>query len=228
MFVVGATVVPHLRCIRAMTIIAIDGPAASGKGTLGRLLAGHYRLRHLDTGLIYRAVAKALLEGGYSPTNRARAVATAETLDFAGVDDEAALKTQAVGEAASLVSAFPEVRAALLAFQRSFGRTPPGAVLDGRDIGTVVFPAADVKIFVTATPEVRARRRAAELRAGGVAADETEVLADILRRDERDSKRAVAPLQPAPDAHLLDTTHLDIDAAFRAAIDIVEAVRAGR
>jgi cytidylate kinase len=210
-----------------MTIIAIDGPAASGKGTLARRLADHYRLRHLDTGLIYRAVAKALLAAGHSPTDRARAVTAAEALDFAGFD-ESALKTQAVGEAASLVAAFPEVRAALLAFQRSFACTPPGAVLDGRDIGTIVFPDADVKIFVTATPEVRARRRAAELRAAGVCADETEVLADILRRDERDTRRAAAPLVPAPDAHLLDTTHLDIDAAFRAAIDIVEAVRAGR
>jgi cytidylate kinase len=210
-----------------MTIIAIDGPAASGKGTLGRQLAGHYRLRHLDTGLLYRAVAKTLLDGGHAPTNRARAVAAAEALDFGGFD-EAALKSQGVGEAASLVSAFPEVRAALLAYQRRFGRTPPGAVLDGRDIGTVVFPGADVKIFVTATAEVRARRRTAELRASGAVADEREVLADILRRDARDTGRAAAPLRPAPDAHLLDTTHLDIDAAFRAAIDIVEAVRAGR
>jgi cytidylate kinase len=210
-----------------MTIIAIDGPAASGKGTLGRQLAGHYRLRYLDTGLLYRAVAKTLLDGGHAPTNRARAVAAAEALDFGGFD-EAALKSQGVGEAASLVSAFPEVRAALLAYQRRFGRTPPGAVLDGRDIGTVVFPGADVKIFVTATAEVRARRRTAELRASGAVADEREVLADILRRDARDTGRAAAPLRPAPDAHLLDTTHLDIDAAFRAAIDIVEAVRAGR
>ena len=140
--------------------------------------------------------------------------------------DERALKSPAVGEAASLVSAIPEVRAALLVFQRNFGRTPPGAVLDGRDIGTVIFPDADVKIFVTASPEVRARRRAAELRRRR--RNEAEVLADIRRRDERDMSRATAPLKPAPDAHLLDTTHLDIDAAFRAAIDIVEAVRAGR
>jgi cytidylate kinase len=210
-----------------MTIIAIDGPAASGKGTLGRRLAEHYRLRHLDTGLLYRAVAKAVLDAGRSPTDRAHAAAAAAALDFTGLD-EAALKSQVVGEAASLVSAFPEVRSALLAFQRTFGRTPPGAVIDGRDIGTVVFPGADVKIFVTATPQVRARRRAAELRAAGVPAAETEVLVDILRRDERDASRAAAPLKPASDAHLLDTTHLDIDAAFRAAIDIVEAVRAGR
>jgi CMP/dCMP kinase len=208
-------------------IIAIDGPAASGKGTLGKRLAVHYGLRHLDTGLIYRAVAKALLDAGHSPENRARALAAAEALDPSRFD-EAALKSQAVGEAASLVSAVPEVRKAVLAFQRNFGRTPPGAVLDGRDIGTVVFPDADVKIFVTATAEVRARRRAVELREAGNRADEAEVLADIQRRDERDTKRAVAPLKAAPEAHLLDTTHLDIDAAFRAAIDIVEAVQAGR
>jgi cytidylate kinase len=208
-------------------IIAIDGPAASGKGTLGKQLAVHYGLRHLDTGLIYRAAAKALLDGGHSPDNRARAVAAAEALDPSRFD-EPALKRQAVGEAASLVSAIPEVRKAVLAFQRNFGRTPPGAVLDGRDIGTVIFPDADVKIFVTATAEVRARRRTLELEQAGDRINEAEVLADIRRRDERDSKRAIAPLKMAPEAHLLDTTHLDIDAAFRAAIDIVEAVRAGR
>jgi CMP/dCMP kinase len=208
-------------------IIAIDGPAASGKGTLGKRLAAHYGLRHLDTGLIYRAVAKALLDAGHSPDNRARAVAAAEAIDPSRFD-EPALKRQAVGEAASLVSAIPEVRKAVLALQRNFGRTPPGAVLDGRDIGTVVFPDADVKIFVTATAQVRARRRALELEQAGHRVDEAEVLADIQRRDERDAKRAVAPLKAAPEAHLLDTTHLDIDAAFRAAIDIVEAVQAGR
>ncbi|HYY39572.1 MAG TPA: (d)CMP kinase [Xanthobacteraceae bacterium] len=208
-------------------IIAIDGPAASGKGTLGKLLAGHYGFRHLDTGLIYRAVAKAVLDAGHSPDDQARAVAAAEALDV-GRFEEAALKRQAVGEAASLVSAIPEVRKVVLAFQREFGRTPPGAVLDGRDIGTVIFPDADVKIFVTATAEVRARRRAAELEQAGERINAADVLADIRRRDERDSKRAIAPLKAASDAHLLDTTHLDIDAAFRAAIDIVEAVRAGR
>jgi cytidylate kinase len=208
-------------------IIAIDGPAASGKGTLGKRLAAQYGLRHLDTGLIYRAVAKAMLDAGHSPGNRARAVAAAEAIDPARFD-EPALKSQAVGEAASLVSAVPEVRGALLAFQRKFGRTPPGAVIDGRDIGTVIFPDADVKIFVTATPEVRASRRFAELRAAGTTVSEADVLADIQRRDERDTTRATAPLKAAPDAHLLDTTRLGIDAAFRAAIDIVEAVRAGR
>jgi cytidylate kinase len=208
-------------------IIAIDGPAASGKGTLGKRLAAHYGLRHLDTGLIYRAVAMALIEAGQRLDDREQAVAAARTLDSTKFD-EIRLKAHAIGEAASRVSAISEVREALLAFQRNFGRTPPGAVLDGRDIGTVIFPDAEVKIFVTASPHVRARRRATELQAAGGAVDEAEVLADILRRDERDTKRATAPLKPAPDAHLLDTTHLDIDAAFRAAVDIVEVVRAGR
>jgi CMP/dCMP kinase len=208
-------------------IIAIDGPAASGKGTLGKKLAAHYGLRHLDTGLIYRAVAKSVFDAGRRPDDKAAAIAAAQALDPAGFD-EPALKTHKVGEAASVVSAIPEVRAALLAFQRAFAAKPPGAVLDGRDIGTVICPDADVKIYVTATPEVRARRRAAEYRAQGRDIAEATVLADILKRDERDSQRAAAPLKQAPDAHLLDTTHLDIDAAIRAAIDIVEATRAGR
>ena len=208
-------------------IIAIDGPAASGKGTLGKRLAGHYRLRHLDTGLIYRAVAQALLDAGHALDDRVRAAAAARALDPAQFD-EIRLKSHRVGEAASIVSAIPEVLAALVAFQRDFGRTPPGAVLDGRDIGTVIFPDADVKIFVTATPEVRARRRAAELERAGDRVNEADILADIRRRDERDSNRAAAPLKAAADAYLLDTTHKDIDAAFRAAVDIVEAVRAGR
>ena len=208
-------------------IIAIDGPAASGKGTLGKRLAAHYGLRHLDTGLLYRAVAKALLDEGTPLDDRAAAVAAARALD-ASAFDEKVLKSHAVGEAASLVSAIPEVRDALLDFQRDFGRSPPGAVLDGRDIGTVIFPDAEVKILVTATAQERARRRTLELEAAGRKVSEAEILADILRRDERDTKRAVAPLKAAPDAHLLDTTHLDIDAAFRAAVAIVEAVRAGR
>ena len=208
-------------------IIAIDGTAASGKGTLGKRLAAHFGLRHLDTGLIYRAVAKTLLDAGHPLEDVAQAVSAACTLDPAGFD-EAALKRYEIGEAASIVSAVPEVRAALITFQRDFGRMPPGAVLDGRDIGTVIFPDADVKIFVDAAPAVRAQRRAAEIRQAGGQVSEAEVLADIHRRDERDTKRKVAPLKPAPDAHLLDTTHLDIDAAIRAAIDIVEAVRAGR
>jgi cytidylate kinase len=205
-------------------IIAIDGPAASGKGTLGKRLAGHFGLRHLDTGLIYRAVAKMLLDSGHRLDDVPRAVAAARTLDPAQFE-EGLLKRYDIGEAASVVSALPDVRTALLDFQRDFGRTPPGAVLDGRDIGTIIFPDAEVKIFVDAAPEVRARRRATEL---GNQVSEADVLADILRRDERDRNRAAAPLKAAPDAHLLDTTHLDIDAAFRAAVDIVEAVRAGR
>src|SRR5262245_48272530 len=189
-------------------IIAIDGPAASGKGTLGKRLAAHYGLRHLDTGLLYRAVAKALLDSGHSPNNQARAVAAADALDSASFD-EIALKSHAVGEAASLVSAIPDVRAALLAFQRNFAAKPPGAVLDGRDIGTVICPHAEVKIFVTASPQVRARRRALEIQGRGDRADEAEILADILKRDERDTSRAAAPLKQAADAHLLDTTSLD-------------------
>jgi cytidylate kinase len=208
-------------------IIAIDGPAASGKGTLGKRLAAHYGFPHLDTGLIYRAVAKSLVDAGHRLDDVLAAVASAKSLDPTRFD-EVSLKAHAIGEAASRVSAIPEVREALLAFQRDFGRTPPGAVLDGRDIGTVIFPDADVKIFVTATPEVRARRRTLEFRAAGAAVTEADILADILRRDERDMQRTIAPLKPAPDAHLLDTTHLDIDAAFRAAVDIVEAVRTGR
>ena len=208
-------------------IIAIDGPAASGKGTLGKKLAAHYGLRHLDSGLLYRAVAKAVLDNKAKLDDRETAAALARSLDLSLLD-EAALKTPKVGEAASIVSAFPEVRAALVTFQREFAAKPPGAVLDGRDIGTVICPNADVKIFVTASPEVRARRRTAEYRAQGRNIDETTVLADILKRDERDTKRTTAPLKQAPDAHLLDTTHLAIDPAIRAAIDIVEAIRAGR
>ena len=207
-------------------IIAIDGPAASGKGTLGKRLAAHYGFRHLDTGLLYRAVAKALLDAGDPLDNVQRAVVAAQSLDPARFD-EAALKAYAVGEAASVVSAIPEVRAALLALQRNFAATPPGAVLDGRDIGTVICPDADVKIFVTATPEVRARRRAQELRLAGAAVDEQAVLADIRRRDARDSSRAAAPLKPAADARILDTTDLDIEAVLRAALEIVEQARRG-
>jgi len=207
-------------------IIAIDGPAASGKGTLGKRLAAHYGLRHLDTGLLYRAVAQAVLDSGHQLDDVARAVAAAQALDPTQFD-EAALKSHSAGEAASVVSAIPEVRAALLRLQQDFATTPLGAVLDGRDIGTVICPFADAKIFVTASPEVRAKRRAIEMRRLGQIADETAILADILRRDERDSKRAVAPLKPAPDAHILDTSHLDIDAVLRHAIAIVERARSG-
>jgi cytidylate kinase len=187
-------------------IIAIDGPAASGKGTLGKRLAAHYGLRHLDTGLIYRAVAKHVLDAGRHPDDKAAAVAAAKALDPARFD-EAVLKSHAVGEAASVVSAIPEVRAALL---------------DGRDIGTVICPDADVKIFVTAVPDVRAQRRGAEYRASGKNIDDATVLADIRNRDDRDSHRSASPLKQAADAHLLDTTNLSVEAAVAAAIAIVE------
>jgi cytidylate kinase len=205
-------------------IIALDGPAASGKGTLGKRLAAHFGLRHLDTGLIYRAVAKALLDAHAPLTDTSRAVAAAGALDPASFD-EGVLKSHAIGEAASIVSAIPEVRAALLAFQREFAAAPPGAVLDGRDIGTVICPHADVKIFVVAAAEERARRRAAELRASGQPADDAAILEDIRRRDERDRTRAVAPLKPAPDAVELDTSRLDVEAAVAAAIALVEKSR---
>ncbi len=208
-------------------IIAIDGPAASGKGTIAKQIASVYGLHHLDTGLIYRAVAKALLDAGRSPENAEAALAAAIALDPAKFG-EPALKTQKVTEAASVVAAIPEVRQALMNYQRAFATKSPGAVLDGRDIGTVIAPGADVKLFVVATPQVRAARRVLELRARGEDADENAVLADLLRRDERDSRRSAAPLKAAPDAHLLDTTHLSIDAAFRAAVDIIEAARTGR
>jgi cytidylate kinase len=205
-------------------IIAIDGPAASGKGTLGKRLAAHFGLRHLDTGLLYRAVAKALMDGGHPLDDRQRAVAAAQALDPEQFDEKT-LKGHAIGEAASIVSAIPDVRAALLAFQRNFAAAPPGAVLDGRDIGTVICPDADVKIFVIAAPEERARRRAAELKAAGQPADEAAILADILRRDERDRTRAAAPLVRADDAHELDTTRLNVDEAVAAAIELIEKNR---
>jgi CMP/dCMP kinase len=208
-------------------IIAIDGPAASGKGTIAKQLASVYGLHHLDTGLLYRAVAKAMLDAGHSPDDAAHATEIAIKLDPTKFEENA-LKLQPITEAASVVAAIPQVRQALINYQREFAMRPPGAVLDGRDIGTVIAPGADVKLFVIASPEVRAVRRMLELRARGETANEHEVLADLLRRDERDSRRSVAPLKAAPDAHLLDTTHLGIDAAFRAAVDIIEAVRAGR
>lgn len=208
-------------------IVAIDGPAASGKGTIARRIAAAYGLHHLDTGLLYRAVAKALLEAGAALDDVAAATAAAATLRPSGFDEEA-LKAQAVTEAASVVAGIPQVRQALFDYQREFAARAPGAVLDGRDIGTVIAPGADVKIYVTATPEIRARRRVLELRARGDQVEERQVLADLLRRDARDSQRASAPLKPARDAYLLDTTHLGIDAALRAAIAIIEAARTGR
>jgi cytidylate kinase len=208
-------------------IIAIDGPAASGKGTIAKQIASVYGLHHLDTGLLYRAVAKAVLDTGHTPDDVAQATAAAVALDPKQFDQNA-LKAKAITEASSVVAAIPQVREALINYQRAFATKPPGAVLDGRDIGTVIAPGADVKLFVVATPEVRAKRRAFELRRRGEEADEQEVLADLLRRDERDARRTAAPLLQAPDAHLLDTTHLGIDAAFRAAIAIIEAARTGR
>jgi cytidylate kinase len=208
-------------------IIAIDGPAASGKGTLGKRLAAHYGYRHLDTGVIYRAVAKAMLDLGADLQDEALAATVARALDPEKFGDPV-LKTQAVGAAASVVSAIPDVRAALVNFQRQFAADPPGAVLDGRDIGTVICPDADVKIFVVADPKVRAHRRTLEALSRGETADEALVLADILKRDERDKNRAAAPLKCAPDAHVLDNSALDIEGGVRAAIAIIERARAAR
>ena len=205
-------------------IIAIDGPAASGKGTLARRLAAHYGLPHLDTGLLYRAVARALLDAGQVLDNIDAATLVARGLDLARFD-EASLRGREMGEAASVVSAFQPVRDALLAFQRRFAERPGGAVLDGRDIGTVVCPDAAVKLFVTASAEERARRRCNELVLRAEPAALEAILLDIRRRDERDSSRSVAPLRPADDAVLLDTTALDADGAFRAALAIVEDLR---
>ncbi len=208
-------------------IIAIDGPAASGKGTLGKRLAQHYGFRHLDTGVIYRAVAKTLLDQGFELTDEARAVAAAMALDPTKFSDPT-LKSQRIGDAASVVSAIPTVREALVSFQRQFAAEPPGTVLDGRDIGTVICPHAEVKIFVVADPQVRARRRTLEALGRGEAADEALVLADIIRRDERDRNRAAAPLKAAAGAHILDNSNLDVEGSVAAAIAIVEAVRARR
>ncbi len=201
-------------------IIAIDGPAASGKGTLARRLAAHYGLNHLDTGLTYRAVAAALLARGLPLGDEAVAVSVARNLDLGKMDRDV-LAAHEIGEAASRVAVLPGLREELVRLQRSFAHTPPGAVLDGRDIGTVVCPDATVKLYVTAAAPVRARRRTAELQAKGRPANYDEVLSDLKRRDRRDSGRTVAPLKPADDAHLLDTSEMDIEAAFKAAVDIV-------
>jgi cytidylate kinase len=210
-------------------IVAIDGPAASGKGTLGRRIAAHYGLAHLDTGKLYRAIARDTLATGASPSDASAALSAAKALDLGTLDDPSLIDGK-LGEVASVVASHPQVRGALLAYQRAFARRKPGAVLDGRDIGTVICPDADVKLFVTATPEERARRRYRELREAGNSVSEADVLADIGRRDERDKGRATAPLRQAEDAHLLDTTNLDIDAAFKAAIDLIDAAmgRAGQ
>lgn len=202
-------------------IIAIDGPAAAGKGTLARRLAGHYGLKYLDTGLLYRAVGAAVLGAGDDPADPAAAEAAARALkpdDLARRD----LRTEDVGAAASKVAAVPGARAALLDFQRAFARQPPGAVLDGRDIGTVVCPDADVKLFVTASAEVRAKRRTAELQDRGETVIYAAVLRDLMARDERDSGREIAPLEPAADAIRLVTDNLDADAAFNAAREAID------
>jgi cytidylate kinase len=201
-------------------IIAIDGPAASGKGTLARRLAVHYGLRHLDTGLTYRAVAAALVDAGSNLTGEAAAEAAA-ALDVSTLDRER-LSAHGIGEAASKISVLPALRRVLVKKQRAFAAAPPGAVLDGRDIGTVVCPDATAKLFVTASPEVRARRRAAEMGERGAGVDETAVLADLRRRDERDASRVDSPLRPAAGTHLLDTSEMTIEAAFHAAVDIVD------
>jgi cytidylate kinase len=206
-------------------VIAIDGPAASGKGTLARKLADHYGLPHLDTGLLYRAVAFALLESGLSLDDRPAAARAAEDLDAGSLSDPR-LRDRAMGEAASRISSVPEVRAALLAWQRRFAADPVGAVLDGRDIGTVVCPAASVKLFITASAEERARRRHRELAGRGEAATLEGILADIEARDARDSSRSAAPLRMADDAVRLDTTELDAASAFAQAREIIERARA--
>ncbi len=208
---------------RAM-IIAIDGPAASGKGTIARRLAKAYALPHLDTGLLYRATAAALISAGRDLADEAAAVAAARALGLTDFDEKT-LRMREMGEAASVVAALPGVRAALIDAQRAFAARPGGAVLDGRDIGTVVCPAADVKIFVTASASARAMRRALEIAQRGERADYDVILADILKRDARDAGRSAAPLRAAEDAVRLDTTALSIEAAVAEAERIVEARR---
>ena len=203
-----------------MPVIAVDGPAASGKGTIARALARHFGLPHMDTGLLYREVALNLWRWGGDPGNEFEALRACSDLGFDPDDPE--LRGEAVSRIASAVSAYPEVRAALLERQRDFARQAGGAVLDGRDIGTVIAPGATVKLFVTATPEVRASRRLKELKSRGMPAHYAEVLTDIRARDERDTHRAIAPLKPASDAILLDTSDLDKDAAIAEAIRLVE------
>ncbi|WP_374597164.1 (d)CMP kinase [Brevundimonas sp.] len=206
-------------------IISVDGPAASGKGTIAARLAAHYGLPFLDTGLLYRAVGMGVLARGGSLDDADTAEAVARTLDAAQLSDDARLTTGQAGEAASRIAGYPGVRAALLELQRDFAAQPGGAVLDGRDIGTVIAPQAPAKLYVTATPEVRATRRWKQLTARGDAIAYEAMLADILRRDERDAGRGAAPMVQAPDAVLLDTTEMDIEAAFDAARRIVEAAR---
>lgn len=207
-------------------VIAVDGPAASGKGTIASRLATHYGLPFLDTGLLYRAVGLGVLTGGGDLGDAVAAEAAARALDAGRLNDDAALTSGDAGEAASRVAGFPGVRAALLDLQQAFARQPGGAVLDGRDIGTVIAPGAQAKLFVTATPEVRALRRWKQLTGRGDTIAYEAMLADIQRRDERDAGRGSAPMVQADDAVLLDTTEMDIEAAFDAARRIVEAARA--
>jgi len=212
-------------------IIAVDGPAAAGKGTLARRLAAHYRLAHLDTGKLYRATALETLLAGGDPADPEAATAAAARVTPALLRDPR-LTEERIAQASSVVAAIPGVRAALLAFQRDFARRPPGefrgAVLDGRDIGTVVCPEADAKLYVQASPEARARRRFKELREAGVEAIYERVLQDMKDRDARDSQRRTAPLRPADDAFVLDTTALDAEAAVAAAITYIDGKTAGK
>jgi cytidylate kinase len=207
-------------------IIAIDGTAAAGKSTLARRIAQYYGLPHLDTGSLYRAVARDIIKAGHELTDTQAAAAAARHLDPATLGDPN-LRLKGNGEAASVVAAFPEVRAELLSLQRSFAAQPQGAVVEGRDIGTVVCPGAHAKIFVTASAQSRARRRYVELRGYGVETAEETVLREIEERDRRDRERAASPLRPAEDALLLDTTELDIEKAFAAALELIDKV-AGR
>lgn len=203
-------------------IIAIDGPSASGKGTLAKKLATHYGLLHLDTGLLYRKVAFEVLRAGNDPADTDAAEAAAVSLDMSDVD-EATLRTAQVATAASVVAASPRVRTPILDFQRRFAQAPQGAILDGRDIGSFVCPDADVKLFVIASSKVRAQRRYAELSLGDYAGSEEDVLRDIEERDARDRNRKVAPLKQSADAYLLDTSKLDIETAFRTAVEWIDS-----
>jgi CMP/dCMP kinase len=203
-------------------IVAIDGPAASGKGTLARRLAEHFGLPHLDTGLLYRATARTLMEHGQNLGDVRAAVAAARGLSLTDFDPKV-LRGREMGEAASIVAAIPDVRQVLIDLQRDFAARPGGAVLDGRDIGTVICPGADAKIFVTASAETRAQRRALELRGQGERVDYQLILDDIRRRDARDASRSIAPLRAADDAIELDTTDLDVDAAFNRALVIIQS-----
>jgi CMP/dCMP kinase len=203
-------------------VVAVDGPAASGKGTLAKRIAAHFGLPHLDTGLIYRALAFEMQSRGLDPDDAQAATATARGLD-PSVLDNPALRTRAIGDLASRVAVHREARAALVEFQRRFAAQPGGAVLDGRDIGTVICPDAAVKLFVTASPEVRAERRFRELTGRGEAVLQDAILADIRQRDARDSGRADAPLRQAEDAHLIDTSAMAIDDVVARAIAIITA-----